>query len=58
MTVLMRPVKPDLARQAGAALLMDTTDMTFDATSIRTSYPDLPATMLADLMAPRGTLGA
>lgn len=44
--MLMRPVKPDLARQARAALLMDTTDMTFDATSIRTSYPDLPATTL------------
>ena len=50
MTVLMRPVKPELARQAGVALLMDTTDMTFDATSIQASYPDLPVTTLANVL--------
>jgi uncharacterized protein YbjT (DUF2867 family) len=58
MTVLMRPVKPDLARQARAALLMDTTDMTFDASPIRTSFPDLPTTTLANLMATHPSVGA
>jgi uncharacterized protein YbjT (DUF2867 family) len=58
MTVLMRPAKPDLARQARAALLMDTSDMTFDATPTRASYPNLPTTTLTDLMATHPTLGA
>jgi len=50
MAVLMRPMKPDLARQARVALVMDSTDMRFDAAPIHAAYPDLPATGLADVM--------
>jgi NADH dehydrogenase len=45
------PFKPDLARQARAALAMDRFDMTFDATAIHRSHPDLPSTTVADVLA-------
>ena len=44
MAWLSAPVKPALARQARAALAMDTIDMTFDPASIRQAFPDLPDT--------------
>jgi len=37
-------VRPALARQARAALAMDTLDMTFDPTPTRQAFPDLPDT--------------
>jgi len=37
-------VRPALARQARAALAMDTLDMTFDPTPARRAFPDLPET--------------
>jgi hypothetical protein len=37
-------IKPALARQARAALAMDTLDMTFDPTPTRQAFPDLPET--------------
>ena len=37
-------VRPALARQARAALAMDTLDMTFDPTPTRRAFPDLPET--------------
>jgi len=36
--------KPALARQARAALVMDTLDMTFDPAPARREFPDLPTT--------------
>jgi uncharacterized protein YbjT (DUF2867 family) len=39
-------IKPALARQARAALAMDTLDMTFDPTATRQAFPDLPHTDL------------
>lgn len=48
-------IKPALARQARAALAMDTIDMTFDSTAARQAFPDLPNTdmpsALKDLLA-------
>jgi uncharacterized protein YbjT (DUF2867 family) len=44
MACLTAPVKPALARQARAALAMDTIDMTFDPAPIRQAFPDLPDT--------------
>jgi NADH dehydrogenase len=41
---LTSAVKPALARQAGAALAMDTIDMTFDSTRTRQAFPGLPNT--------------
>jgi NADH dehydrogenase len=37
-------IKPALARQARAALAMDTLDMTFDSTPTRRAFPGLPNT--------------
>jgi NADH dehydrogenase len=45
--------KPQLARQTRAALAMDRTDLTFDATPIRQIYPNLPNTSLTDVFTER-----
>jgi uncharacterized protein YbjT (DUF2867 family) len=49
LSLLARPIKPSLARQAQAAVVMNTTDMTFDATPTRDRFPDIPATTMAQL---------
>jgi NADH dehydrogenase len=43
-------MKPDLGRQTRAALVMDRTDLSFDAAPIHRDYPDLPATSVADVL--------
>lgn len=48
-------LKPELGRQARAALAMDHTDLTFDPTHLHQLYPDLPCTVLADVLARDGT---
>lgn len=45
-------VKPELARQARAALIMDHADFTHDATSIHQAYPHLPDTSLSACLQP------
>jgi uncharacterized protein YbjT (DUF2867 family) len=44
-------VKPQLGRQARAALGMDRSDLTFDAAPLRCTYPGLPCTALCDVLA-------
>ena len=44
MAVATAALKPTLARQARAALAMDTIDMTFDPAPTRRAFPDLPNT--------------
>ena len=44
MAWLTAAVKPALARQARAALAMDTVDMSFDPAPARRAFPDLPET--------------
>jgi NADH dehydrogenase len=44
-------VKPQLGRQARAALVMDQADLTFDTSPIRQRYADLPCTGLAEVLA-------
>ena len=44
MAWLAVAIKPALARQARAALAMDTLDMTFDPTPTRRAFPELPNT--------------
>jgi uncharacterized protein YbjT (DUF2867 family) len=44
MAWLAAAIKPALARQARAALTMDTTDMSFDSTPTRRAFPNLPNT--------------
>jgi uncharacterized protein YbjT (DUF2867 family) len=50
MSVLMRPVKPDLARQVRAGVVMDTADMRFDAASTRGRYPAIPVTTMREVI--------
>ncbi|MFZ1995097.1 MAG: hypothetical protein WAU75_13365 [Solirubrobacteraceae bacterium] len=44
-------IKPQLGRQARAALTMDHTDLTFDATPLHRLYPELPFTAAAEVLA-------
>jgi len=53
MARIMRPFKPELARQAQGALVMDTEDMTFHDDAARRAFPDVPSTTLDELMAAR-----
>jgi uncharacterized protein YbjT (DUF2867 family) len=50
MSVLARPVSPVFARQAQAAVLMNTTDMTADPAAIRSRLPAIPATTLDEVI--------
>ena len=44
-------LKPQLGRQARAALTMDHTDLTFDAAPLHRLYPELPFTAAAEVLA-------
>jgi uncharacterized protein YbjT (DUF2867 family) len=46
MALTAAPLKPALARQARAALAMDTINMTFDPAPTRRAFPHLPETDL------------
>jgi len=50
MSVLARPVSSAFARQGHAAVVMNTTDMTFDTSAIRDQFPTIPATSLEDVI--------
>ncbi len=50
MAATLGRVKPQLGRQARAALAMDRTDLTFDGPN-RRPYPDVPCTALDDVLA-------
>jgi len=52
MAAAMRPVRPDFARQARAALVLDAVDMTFDASATRLAFPDLTSTALTEQLKP------
>lgn len=47
MAVLLRPVKPTIARQIQAGVVMDTHDMSFDAAETMRRYPSVVPTGLA-----------
>jgi uncharacterized protein YbjT (DUF2867 family) len=51
LSTVVTPVAPAFARQARAAVVMDTRDMTADATALCNQFPDItwhPATRIAD----------
>jgi len=52
LSVLARPISPDFARRAGAAVVMNTTDMTFDAAPVRDLFPEIDPTTIAQLTDP------
>ena len=44
MSLVARPLSPQLARQSRGAVVLDTTDMSFDPGPVRREFPDLPET--------------
>jgi uncharacterized protein YbjT (DUF2867 family) len=50
LSVLARPVAPVLARQAQAAVVMNTTDMTAHGPAIGERFPTVPSTTLDELL--------
>jgi uncharacterized protein YbjT (DUF2867 family) len=50
MATLLRPVKPTIARQIQAAVVMDTRDMSFDAAETARRYPAMVPTSLAEVV--------
>jgi NADH dehydrogenase len=50
MSAVMKPINPSMAGLVGAAVVMDTRDMTFDSTETRMAYPSIPMTRLADVV--------
>jgi uncharacterized protein YbjT (DUF2867 family) len=56
MSVLARPLSSALARQAQAAVVMNTTDMTLDVSAIRDRLPTIPATTLDEVIRRRPTV--
>jgi NADH dehydrogenase len=51
ISLVFRPFWAERARQAAAALVLDTIDMRFDPAAIRARYPDLPLTSSSDVIA-------
>jgi NADH dehydrogenase len=58
IAALVGGVEPMLARQARLALLMDTTDMTFDSAPLHATVPGLPVTTVAQVLAARAATPA
>ncbi|MEJ7803746.1 MAG: SDR family oxidoreductase [Candidatus Limnocylindria bacterium] len=50
MSVLARPISPMFARQAHAAVVMNTVDMTADVDAIRRRFPTIPVTTVDDAL--------
>lgn len=50
MAATVGRARPELGRQARAALAMDRDDMTFHAAEVRAEFPDLPNTSAADVV--------
>jgi uncharacterized protein YbjT (DUF2867 family) len=51
MSLILRPIKPVLAGQMAASVVMDTRDMTADTTERARRYPRIPSTPLRDVAA-------
>ena len=50
MAVVLRPLKPMIARQIQAGVVMDTRDMTFDASETARRYPAIAQTSVAEMV--------
>jgi uncharacterized protein YbjT (DUF2867 family) len=49
LSVLAKPIRPAFARRAQAAVVMNTTDMTFEARPVRERFPEIVVTSMATL---------
>ena len=50
MSVLARPVRPGFARQARAAVVMNTIDLSFDPQPLRARFPEIPFLGIDDVL--------
>jgi uncharacterized protein YbjT (DUF2867 family) len=50
MSVVMRPLKPDVAAMIQGGIAFDTVDMTFDASDLRRRFPQVELTRMADVV--------
>lgn len=58
MSAIARPFNPGFARRARAAVVMNTTDMTFNARPTRDRFPEIPATTLVEVTAGTASAGS
>ena len=50
MSLVMRPLKPDVAAMIQGGIAFDTVDMAFDASDLRRRFPQIELTSLADVL--------
>jgi len=50
MSLVARPLNPQLARQSRGAVVVDTIDMSFDPGPVRREFPDLPETSVREAL--------
>src|SRR4029077_5634305 len=50
LSLVMRPIKPDLAGMIRAGGAFDTVDMTFDASDLHRQFPEIELTRMADVV--------
>jgi uncharacterized protein YbjT (DUF2867 family) len=50
MSLVMRPIKPDVAVMIQGGIAFDTVDMTFDASDLRRRFPQIELTRMADVL--------
>src|SRR5437899_9796351 len=58
MSLVMRPLKPDVAAMIQGGIAFDTVDMTFDAGDLRRRFPQIELTRMADVLARQGAATA
>jgi uncharacterized protein YbjT (DUF2867 family) len=54
MSLVMRPLKPDVAAMIQGGIAFDTVDMTFDAADLRRRFPQIELTRMADVLVRQG----
>jgi hypothetical protein len=50
MAKVLAPLKPALAREIQAGILLDTSNRTADGTAVRARYPSIPVTTLQEMI--------
>jgi hypothetical protein len=54
MSLVMRPLKPDVAAMIQGGIAFDTVDMTFDVADLRRRFAQIELTRMADVLARQG----
>jgi len=50
MSLVAHPLNPQLARQSRGAVVIDTTDISFDPRPVRRKFPDVPETSVREAL--------